>query len=79
MSKPMETSFLKGVYQHYKGNYYEVLDVARHSESLEELVVYKALYGDFGLWVRPLSMFLEEIEFNGAKIKRFQKINEAKN
>ncbi|MCX6791152.1 MAG: DUF1653 domain-containing protein, partial [Candidatus Gribaldobacteria bacterium] len=46
----------RGVYQHYKGNFYEVLGVARHSETLEEMVVYKALYGDNDVWVRPLAM-----------------------
>lgn len=59
-------SFIKkGIYRHYKGNLYEVIDVARHSESLEDMVVYRALYGDFKLWVRPLKMFLEDIEING--------------
>lgn len=69
-------SFIKkGTYRHYKGNLYEVIDVARHSESLEDMVVYRALYGDFELWVRPLKMFLEDIEINGAIQKRF-KLNE---
>jgi hypothetical protein len=61
----------KGKYQHYKGPFYEVLDVARHSETEEEMVVYKTLYGDFSLWVRPLKMFNEEIEYEGKKMKRF--------
>lgn len=66
-------SFIKkGIYRHYKGNLYEVIDVARHSESLEDMVVYKALYGDFELWVRPLKMFLEDIEINGEVQKRFE-------
>ncbi|HAT1130492.1 DUF1653 domain-containing protein [Legionella pneumophila serogroup 1] len=69
-------SFIKkGIYRHYKGNLYEVIDVARHSESLEDMVVYRALYGDFELWVRPLKMFLEDIEINGEVQKRF-KLNE---
>ncbi|ANN97205.1 TPA: DUF1653 domain-containing protein [Legionella pneumophila] len=66
-------SFIKkGIYRHYKGNLYEVIDVARHSESLEDMVVYRALYGDFKLWVRPLKMFLEDIEINGEIQKRFE-------
>lgn len=62
----------KGIYQHYKGNYYEVIDIAKHSETLEDMVIYRTLYGDFGLWVRPLAMFLEQIEINGKKIPRFR-------
>ena len=62
----------KGVYRHYKGNDYEVLDVARHSETEEELVVYRALYGERGLWVRPLGMFTEEVEVEGRKVPRFE-------
>ena len=65
----------KGVYQHYKGHYYEVLDIARHTETLEEMVVYRALYGDKELWVRPLKMFLEQIEVNDTIISRFQYIS----
>ena len=66
-----------GKYKHYKGKLYEVLGVANHSETLEELVVYRALYHDekFGenaLWVRPLSMFLEEVEIDGKSVKRFE-------
>lgn len=65
-----------GVYRHYKGNNYEVIDLARHSETLELMVVYRALYGDHDLWVRPLEMFNEEAEYNGQKIKRFEYILE---
>ncbi|AUH73379.1 DUF1653 domain-containing protein [Legionella sainthelensi] len=64
----------KGKYRHYKGNLYEVIDIAKHSESLENMVVYRALYGDFGLWVRPLKMFLEAVEINGEIRKRFELI-----
>ena len=51
-----------GRYRHFKGNEYEVIGVARHSETLEEMVVYRALYGDGGLWVRPLAMFLSKVD-----------------
>lgn len=60
-----------GLYRHYKGNHYRVLGVARHSESEEELVIYQALYGDFGLWVRPLAMFLETVQVGGESLPRF--------
>ena len=65
-----------GKYKHYKGQFYEVVGTARHSETLEELVVYKALYQPEGenLWVRPLKMFMEEIETEGIKIRRFEYI-----
>ncbi len=64
----------KGVYKHYKGKLYEVLGTAKHSETLEELVVYKALYQPDGenLWVRPLSMFTEDLEVDGKRVKRFE-------
>ena len=61
----------QGYYKHYKGNYYQVLGVAKHSETLEELVVYQPQYGDFGLWVRPLDMFLEYVEVDGQRMSRF--------
>lgn len=61
----------KGIYQHFKGAYYKVIDVAKHSESEEELVVYRALYGDKGVWVRSLSMFSEQIERDGQMQPRF--------
>lgn len=65
-----------GIYQHFKGNQYQVVDIARHSENLEEVVVYKALYGDFGLWVRPLAMFAETIERDGKQIARFSRLSD---
>ncbi|MBP2652527.1 MAG: hypothetical protein H6Q73_96 [Firmicutes bacterium] len=63
-----------GRYRHYKGNYYEVLGVARHSETMEEMVVYRQLYGDYGLWIRPLAMFNETILVDGKDINRFKYI-----
>lgn len=62
----------KGIYKHYKGNEYELLFVATHSETLEKMVVYKALYGEGEIWVRPLSMWNELVEVNGEKIPRFK-------
>lgn len=61
-------------YRHFKGNEYLVLHIAKHSETLEEMVVYQALYGEYGIWVRPLDMFLEQIEHDGVKMDRFQEI-----
>jgi hypothetical protein len=61
-----------GRYRHYKGKEYEVLGLARHSETLEELVVYRALYGDHGLWVRPKAMFLGTVEAQGKRVPRFE-------
>ncbi len=66
----------KGIYQHFKGNRYQVLEIARHSETMEEFVVYKALYGERGIWIRPLVMFDETIERNGVRLKRFTFIAE---
>ena len=60
-----------GCYRHYKGKHYEVIGVARHSESEEELVVYRCLYGDSSLWVRPVAMFLEEVLIEGQAMPRF--------
>ena len=65
-----------GRYRHFKGKEYEVLGVARHSETEEELVVYRALYGDFGLWVRPVSMWNETVERDGKTFCRFTYIGE---
>ncbi len=67
----MTQAIKKGIYQHFKGQKYEVLDVATHSETGEQYVVYKAMYGDFGTWIRPLEMFTEIIERDGEIKKRF--------
>jgi hypothetical protein len=66
------TSVPTGRYRHYKGRAYTVLGVARHSETQEELIVYRQEYGDFRLWVRPVAMFLETIGINGQPVPRFQ-------
>lgn len=60
-----------GKYRHYKGKEYEVIGVAKHTETLEDLVVYRALYGDGQVWVRPLRMFLEKVDIDGKKASRF--------
>ena len=60
-----------GRYRHYKGNYYEVIGIARHSETEEQLVVYRCLYGDHSLWVRPLAMFTELVSVEGRQVPRF--------
>ena len=64
-------SLAKGIYQHYKGNLYQVVDIARHSETGEEHVVYRTLYGDYSLWVRPLDMFTEDVQVDGEQRPRF--------
>lgn len=69
---PIMKKIEPGIYQHYKGPEYQVYEVARHSETEEALVVYRCLYGDYGLWVRPLSMFLETVEVSGETIPRFK-------
>ena len=65
-----------GKYRHFKGNEYEVIGIAKHSETLEPMVVYRALYGEGGLWVRPASMWDEIIERDGQSFKRFTFIEE---
>lgn len=61
-----------GKYRHFKGNLYEVIGIANHSETLEEMVVYRALYGEGGLWVRPASMFCDTVSRDGKELKRFE-------
>lgn len=65
-----------GVYEHYKGKKYCIIGIAKHSETLEEMVVYRQLYGEFGLWVRPKKMFLETVEIGGKVIPRFRLLQE---
>lgn len=66
-----------GIYEHYKGNRYEVIDTARHSETEELLVLYRTLYGDQTLWVRPFNMFFEKVEINGSLVERFKFVGTA--
>lgn len=65
-----------GKYRHFKGNEYEVIAIAKHSETTEDYVVYKALYGDGGMWVRPASMWNETVERDGVTYKRFTYMGE---
>ena len=69
-----KTIVINAEYEHYKGFLYKVLAIARHSETLEELVVYQALYGEEDIWVRPLAMFLENVEIDGQFQPRFKPI-----
>jgi hypothetical protein len=72
--KQMEKTIIDpGIYRHFKGNRYEVIGIAKHSETLEEMVVYKALYGDGGLWIRPVAMWEEFVEVSGKTVRRFEK------
>lgn len=74
---PALPSLTPGIYLHYKGLRYRVLGVARHSETLEPLVVYQALYGERGLWVRPYAMFNESVEISGGTQPRFALVEPA--
>ena len=84
MSEPAPEALLPlvatrpGRYRHYKGGLYEVLDTVRHSETLEPMTLYRALYGEQGLWVRPAAMFNEELEINGVRHPRFRPISDEK-
>lgn len=65
-----------GKYRHFKGEYYQLLYLAKHSETQQEMVVYQALYGEQGIWVRPLSMWNEMVSYNGENVMRFSYIGE---
>ncbi|WP_440826001.1 DUF1653 domain-containing protein [Psychrobacter cryohalolentis] len=69
-------SIPQGIYRHYKGNLYQVLHTAQHSETEEALVVYRCLYGEYGVWVRPLVMFSETVTVDGKQLPRFEIIKE---
>jgi len=73
---PLPTEPKPGLYRHYKGNDYRVIGIARHSETLEPLVVYQALYGEHGTWVRPALMFVEMVEIDGKQVPRFTRVGE---
>ena len=66
------SSVAQGIYRHYKGNLYHVLHTAQHSETEEMLVVYRCLYGEYGVWVRPLAMFTETVKVDGKQVARFE-------
>lgn len=78
MNKLIE-NLQQGTYRHYKGGEYQVIDVAIHSETEERLVVYRPLYGDKKLWVRPLDMFVEQVFINGVPKKRFELVEQSPN
>ena len=75
----MEDRIRPGRYRHFKGNEYEVLYVAKHSETLEPMVVYRALYGERGIWVRPAAMWNETVTREGKTFRRFTPIEEEEN
>lgn len=73
---PLPAEPKPGLYRHYKGNEYRVIGLARHTETEETLVVYQALYGARGLWVRPAAMFGEAVEIGGRRVPRFERVGE---
>lgn len=76
-AEPVQPEFTKGRYQHYKGMLYDLIDVVHHSETREPLVLYRALYGAHGLWVRPFTMFFEDVVIDGVVTPRFKLIERA--
>ncbi|MGP5514928.1 DUF1653 domain-containing protein [Psychrobacter alimentarius] len=74
MTQQNQNSVSQGIYRHYKGSLYQVLHTATHSETEESLVVYRCLYGEYDVWVRPLSMFTETVIVDGQEIPRFELI-----
>ena len=72
----MNVTVKPGIYQHYKGPEYQVLDIVTHSETGEQLVLYRPLYGEGKLWVRPLEMFTEEVSVAGQRLPRFEYLRE---
>jgi hypothetical protein len=73
-SQPIPQNVPQGIYRHYKGNLYQVLHTAHHSETEEALVVYRCLYGEYGVWVRSLAMFAETVMRHGTEVPRFELI-----
>lgn len=77
MRSSIENNILKlGKYKHFKGKEYEVIGVAKHSETLEKMIIYRALYGKHDIWARPFKMFLEKVEIDGKKIQRFKYVKQ---
>ncbi len=74
MTPPTQNHISQGIYRHYRGNLYQVLHTAEHSETEELLVVYRCLYGDYSVWVRPLAMFAEMLIVDGKQVPRFELI-----
>jgi hypothetical protein len=74
MTQSIQDPITQGIYRHYKGNLYQVLHTARHSETEETLVVYRCLYGEYGVWVRPIEMFGESVTVDGKLMPRFELI-----
>jgi len=72
----MNDDMLKGTYRHYKGNQYELLEIGIHTETEEKMVIYKALYAPYGIWVRPYSMFFESVVIEGVEQPRFSKVDD---
>jgi hypothetical protein len=75
-NKDPQQEFQLGQYRHFKGNLYDVIGKVRHSETQEQMVLYRALYGEGGLWVRPFQMFFDTIEREGQELKRFEYVSE---
>ncbi len=76
-SSAAKSIVIGGIYEHYKKKRYKILAIARHSETLEELVVYQALYGEGGVWIRPAAMFLENVSIEGKTLPRFKLVQES--
>ena len=74
--KEAEEQIRPGRYRHFKGKEYQVLCLARHSETSESMVVYQALYGERGIWVRPANMWNEQVELDGRLMRRFERIGD---
>ncbi|WP_201558697.1 DUF1653 domain-containing protein [Psychrobacter sp. 72-O-c] len=72
MTQSTQNTIPQGIYRHYKGSLYQVLHTAQHSETEETLVVYRCLYGEYGVWVRPLAMFAEMVIVEGKQVSRFE-------
>ena len=74
MPQKNQNTVPQGIYRHYKGSLYQILHTAKHSETEETLVVYRCLYGEYGVWVRPMAMFTESVMIDGKQVPRFEMI-----